>query len=595
MRAAPGTAPITARRRGALTSEGIGCFLGQVETRTRPSLPPGAVAGVAAPRTVRRSRIRRMNHWRRLVALALILVTGGSLLASGGYAWYLRSGMYRRHCAARLSGELGLSSDIGRVIPRSHTTRQFDNVTVWLPDRRDRALFCAQALVVRTPSPAEPRAYEIHLAGGSSEISTRTWLREDYRRVLESGLRPGFAPHGPERVIFTGMHLQFVRDGFHIELADAAGAVYFESPQVGRVAVRCAALNGHQAAEPIGLAGQFSPQPHGIQIDELTLRIPPLPLAVLHPENLLHAPLRSGTFEGRVAYQERDGVRRTTLSGTCAQLDLAECTTGLLPRPWRGRGEPIALRELQLVDGRLTRLSFAGVVSGIDLGDVMCLLGWDDVSGKLELRVRDAELSVDGIERLVAAGAGWDIELEPLSARLGWGRLSGTARVTIQDLTIEDNRVRSLDAEARVESGGSQHWLEGRLLTEALGRLLHVNVPPMLPERIDYTDFGVRFEVRDELLYVFGTHGPREKTILTVRLLEREVPIVSEPEEPIDLTGPLDLWRAQAAAAMAQIQQVDSRQAWRRFAAWSQDHAVGGPISNPTSAPATGPADAGGD
>ena len=194
-----------------------------------------------------------MRRIRFLALLVLVVVTVGSLAASGLHAWYLRSDRYRRYCAAALSDALGLPSDIGRVVPRSLASREFDDVTVWLPGRRDKALSCRQSLVIRSPQPGDPEAYAIELLGGACEISTRTWLQGDYRRVIESGLRPGFDPDGPRQVKFSGMDLRLQHGSFRGSLEDATGVVVFETDERGWAAVHCGALNGYLASQPIAL------------------------------------------------------------------------------------------------------------------------------------------------------------------------------------------------------------------------------------------------------------------------------------------------------------------------------------------------------
>ncbi len=91
------------------------------------------------------------------------------------------------------------------------------------------------------------------------------------------------------------------------------------------------------------------------------------------------------------------------------------------------------------------------------------------------------------------------------------------------------------------------NWIEGKLLRELISRTLKVDLPDVLPERIEYTQLGVKLDVRDEVLHVFGTHGPREKTILSVWLWDREIPLIREPERAFDLSGWFDELRAQAA------------------------------------------------
>ena len=65
-------------------------------------------------------------------------------------------------------------------------------------------------------------------------------------------------------------------------------------------------------------------------------------------------------------------------------------------------------------------------------------------------------------------------------------------------------------------------------------------------------DSAVKLEVRDEVLYIFGTHGPRETTILTARLFDRDLPLVFEPRRSFDLRPWLDDLRARAAAQLEQ-------------------------------------------
>lgn len=517
------------------------------------------------------SKIAGMHRVRNLALAMLIVVTVGSLAYTGGYAWYLRSDYYCRRCVRGLSAALGLPSDIGRVVPRSWMSREFDDVVVWLPDRRGQALSCRRALLLYTPEPDNPDAYEIELLGGTCEISTRTWLQEDYRRVIESGLRPGFDPDGPRQVRFSGMDLRLDRERFRGSLRNASGVVTFMLPDTGRASIRCTALNGYEAPEPVVLRARFSPDAGGIRLDQADLSVPNLPVSVLGLQELAGIGLNSGTFSGQVTYAEADERRRLTVRGKCLDLSLAECTAGLVTRPWRGFCPEIELIELAIEEGRPQRLRFRGVLTGLVLGDVLAPWGLENVGGELVLRVRDANLSPVGIERLVASGRCVDVSLAALTEALGAGRASGTARLIIDDLTVEHNRLCSLDAEIRVEGVAEPAWVEGRLVTELVSRALNVDVPPFLPERIPYTRLGCRLEVRDEVLYVFGTHGPRQKTILTVRLLEQDFPLIVEPERPIDLTGWFDGLRGRFAKHLQErLDMLTLQQAWQAVSFWPE-------------------------
>lgn len=505
-----------------------------------------------------------MRNRSRLVLALLAALTFGSLLTTGGYAWYLRSDSYRESCAAALSASLELPSEIGQVVPRSRRSYEVRDVRVWLPQRRGEAAFVRRALLVNQPTPDDPNAYTLELTGGHCEISTRTWLREDYRFVLESGLRPGFDPDGPRRVVFSGMDLAFQRDEFQAALSDALGVVSFEDLHLGHAAISCNEFNGHRATQPVTLQAEFSPQASGIQLDRVEIVVPKLPLAIVGLEDLAGLGLQTGAFSGRMIYRERDVGRELTVSGQIYDLRLAEISAAFFPRPWRGTAPELELEELTLQNGQPQRVSFRGVLKGVVLGDLLTPWNLGDVGGELVLRVHVAELSPAGIDRFIAAGRCENVALEELSAALGWGRMTGRARLVIDDLTIIKNHVTSLDAELVVETPeGQANWIERDLLSEVLARVLGFTLPAFLPERFEYSALGFRLEVRDEMLYVFGTHGPHGKTILTMRFGDQELGIVREPEDPIDLRAAFDELRRQGAEYVRfRLDTLTPREAW---------------------------------
>lgn len=484
---------------------------------------------------------------RWLALLLLAALVGGSLAATSGYAWYLRSAGYRASCAAYLAEALALPAEIRRVVPRSLQTRQFDGVRVFLPDRRGIALDCDAALLIRRPMANDPFAYELDLSGGKCEISARTWLRGDYRQIVESGLRPGFAPGGPRRVTFSGMELAFARDAFRSVLSDASGTVTFDSPTVGHAAVFCHEFNGHRSREPVSLTATFSPRAEGVRIDRVELAVPRLPLAIVGLADLLRSDLRTGEFAGRLDYAESGPVTLLTARGVVTGLRLGEALAPWFPQPVRGHCGEIELEELRIEDRTPVLLRFRGVVADLVLGDLLTPLGLANLDGLTTLRVREARLSAAGIERLIVSGRCAHASLADFSHRLGMGAMSGDLELELEDLTIEDNRLVSLDAVARVAPrDDAPDFIAGELLRELVRRTLGVTLPDVLPERIEYTQLGVRLQVRDERLFVFGTHGEREKTILTVRLLGREVALLHEPAQPFDLRPTLNELRRRA-------------------------------------------------
>jgi hypothetical protein len=526
-----------------------------------------------------------MRRRRYLLIGLLAAVTLPTLLTTGGFAWYWRSARYRQYCARVLSNNLQLPGEIGRVVPRSWRSREFDDVRVWLPHRRGEAAFCQTAVLTYVPTQDNPDAYELDLRGGRSEISTRTWLREDYRFVLESGLRPGFDPLGPRRVAFSGMDLAFERERFRASLSDASGEVSFVDPHRGLATVRCRRLNGHLAPRDVRLDAVFSPQAAGIRLDRVELNVPELPVALVGLEELAGLNLKSGSFNGRLVYREmpRGGEaagsgppgiqavdeRELIVSGQLLQLQLAECTARFFQQPWRGTVPELDLEELRLVDGRLDRVRFRGALAGMHVGDVLAPWRLAGVGGDLLLRVEAADLTPEGIEHLVASGRCEDISLAEVTRALGLGEVTGRARLVLDDLTITKNHIDSLDAELIVPPPtGTPDSIDRRFVTEALRRMLGVELPEalvaQLPERFEYSRLGARFELRGEVLHVFGTHGPQQKAILSVTLGGREVPIVLEPEQPFNLREFLDALRQRALPEIEQRwRDLTPADAWR--------------------------------
>jgi hypothetical protein len=143
--------------------------------------------------------------------------------------------------------------------------------------------------------------------------------------------------------------------------------------------------------------------------------------------------------------------------------------------------------------------------------------------------------------------------------------MTGRARLVIDDLTIVANRLASLDAEISVEPiDDPLNWIERDLVSHVVQQTLGFALPEFLPERFEYTQLGVRLMVRDEVLYVLGTHGPREQTILTVRVGAQDLGVVREPAEPYNLGPWFDTLRAQAFTFVRRrLDDVSPQKAWR--------------------------------
>ncbi len=479
---------------------------------------------------------------RDLWALAAVLsvVVLGSLAATGGYAWYLHSDLYRRRCSRALTEALGLPAEIGRVVPHTFAVTEFRDVRVWLPDHRDRVLICRSAVV--RPLQAPPGGWGIEAFGGACEISTRTWLSEDYRGMLESGLRPGLRPGGPRQIRFEDFQISFQRPPVVLRFGSAAGTIHFEGAESGTANVIVRRLNDTPLSEPIALSARFSPRPAGVRLERVELRVPSLELRALG--NLPGRPLQRGRFEGRLEYREQAGGILLTLRGTAEALDLAELTDGWLDPPATGRCPRIELRELRWRDGQLAALNFSGMLADVALAPLLASLGVPAGGGVLTLDVGQAQIGPEGIRRLSASGVCRDLDLAPITAAVGQGVLSGHAVVELSDLQIRDNHLVGLEAVVRVPPDAPDKWLERRLLTGVLQRALGLRLPDILPGRIAYTRLGLTLHVQEEKLWIGGLEEHARQTILTIRLGDAELPLIRPPDGPIDLTPLLDRIRA---------------------------------------------------
>lgn len=482
------------------------------------------------------------------VLIGVMLAALGPIIGS---ALYLRSDAYRRICVEKLQSAVSLPVEIGRVAPRSRSAREFRDIVIYLPESRGRALTCQRAILRRTPSAGEPDGYEIDLFGGAAEISTRTWLRSDYRGVLESGLRPGFTPGGPRRVNFADMRVHLKRDSFDAVLSGAGGRIVFQDHVRGSATMIARALNGYPCPEPVRLTAEFASGGEQVRVERLELIAPELPIAITRIGALLGTGVEQGVFSGRLLYGETASGHWLVVSGRLGGLELAELTTGLGPQAWRGRVPQAELLELRAENRIPQRLRFRGRVEEAHLGDVLELAGIADVAGTLRLDIGEADLSASGIDRLVASGEVEGVGLEGLSRGLMRGEMTGALRIHIRDLTIINNRIESLEAEIRVADAGDEpNWIEGRLLRELARELFKVELPPLLPQRIPYTRLGLRLSVRDEQLLVFGSHGEGDRTILTIRLFGNDIPAVFEPSHAIDLRPALDALRHNLTARL---------------------------------------------
>ena len=71
--------------------------------------------------------------------------------------------------------------------------------------------------------------------------------------------------------------------------------------------------------------------------------------------------------------------------------------------------------------------------------------------------------------------------------------MTGSLNIQIDDLTIIDNHLVSMDARIAIDDAlDAPNHIAGRLIREVVKRALKMNLPPLLPESIEYSRFSIR-------------------------------------------------------------------------------------------------------
>lgn len=488
---------------------------------------------------------------RRLLLILTCLTVGGSLVGTTLYGLRLRSDGYRLRMQRDLSRFFDLPCDIGRIRPLTFSSRAFDDVVIWLADRRAEVFRCNRA-VWHERREAGTLIQDLDLLSGMLSVAADAWQREDYRRVLRSGLGHDFETLHLGEVRLHDFHLQFRHGDFRLTCGQAEGVLTLGRKDDGAARLTAVDLNGFPTVEPIQIAARFNPS-EGVRVRDLVLTVPEIPLAALGLNALLDAPAERGRFAGRIEYQDDSGEPEVIVSGRLADVAAEDFTAGLDFGPIRGTLN-VTIDRARIADRLMTHLSGRGEVRGVVLADFAPLLAGKTLSGGGDLNVRQIDAALGRLNRLVLDGALDDLSLEECSALLGRGRATGRLSVTINALRVRDDVIEWADVEVRAAppEGSNAGTIDRELLLGGVQEFLGLTWPEalpqsLLPQRIEYTQFGVRLLVRKNRLRVLGTHGPRGDTILTLRLLGRDWGVVKSLAGEIDLAPMIAALRQKAA------------------------------------------------
>ncbi|HUU84312.1 MAG TPA: hypothetical protein VM243_12485 [Phycisphaerae bacterium] len=474
---------------------------------------------------------------RRILLLVTILGVGGSLSATLGYGLYLRSDRYRVALQRDLTERLSLRVGVGRVRALDTTSRAFHDIRVTMLTREDEVFRCAKAVWHDESSDGRPR-FTLDLVDGWLLVGTHQWSQADYESMLRSGLGQDFAALHLRQVHLDRVDLEWWHPDLTLKTSDAVGEIVYDDQGNGRASLIAYDLNGQPVKEPIRIIARFTPGA-GLRFHEVQLEVPAIPLSRLGLDELLRGEVSHGVFEGRLGYRESNGHEYVELSGALEDARLEELTEPVIGGPFRG-GVDVVIDKAVFVDRRLDVLRFSGRLSDLSLAELVPFLRSSTLRSQVQLRVHQGVLRGSTVEYLSTTGQATDLSLEAISALIGRGTITGRLQVEIHDLRVVDDQLQRAEVDLIAvppddDAGGT---IDRSLLEWASQELLGFDVARILPERIEYARLGVKLVIEGETLRVYGTHGRSGRTILTVRVLGREVPLVGQFDRTFEV-GPL--------------------------------------------------------
>lgn len=476
-----------------------------------------------------------MRGRRFAIAVAVLLAVLAGLGATIGYGVYYRSDLYCRRVEQRLADFFGMPAEIGAIRPYTLSSRELTELQVWLPDRQERVFHCRRA--VWDESAAGRSGALVLIDQPTFLIGSEGWGREDYKRLMERTLAHNFRSVNVDEVRLEDARIIWSRRDLRLTAEGVEGSIRFDETGRGSGRLACRTLNGVTVSEPIQILATLDPS-RSDAIEEVTLTVPPLPLPTLGLDQVLGAAVTKGSFAGRITLHQGSPGDWVRLNGSASDIRLDELT-GRIP------GGPIPavldlrIDEALVQDHELDRLVFQGEIRDLDVSKLLPL-GLGEVGGDARLTVHDARIQGDSIERLVFSGEWLGAAADPFIKRLlGRGGVNGRLFVRLQNLEIRDNRLVQASAEVKVlPPRNGPATIERGLLVGLLSDKAGLKIPErLLPSTVEFTQMSARLLVdhgRMRILSVGGSSGP---PLITARILGRELPLLAEIDESVDVSG----------------------------------------------------------
>lgn len=482
---------------------------------------------------------------RAILLIFAILACGGSLAATGIYAIRLRSDSYRASVERDLTEFFQLPCEVGSVRGETFSSRAFLDVLIHLPDRRDRVFSCERA-VWQEVREGNSLINHLDLSHGAIFLGSDRWERSDYKKVFESGLGHDFSELQLGRVNISDFELGFDRGDLSLRCRRASGEVDLENGEEGVARLQALELNGVPVPDGVGIRARFKVK-NGVDVREVTLSLPEVPLASVGLEGILNGEITHGYFAGMVRYScpDHDRPQEVLVSGGLRDAQLAELTRRLGFGPLTGQVN-VNVESARLEGAVVTHLKGRGSIRDLSFSSFAPLLGVEKLSGSASLSIEPVDLAMGRINRLRMEGNVNDVSLEEVLQIVGQGAATGRVAIRIHNLEIVDNEIKSADLEVLAfPPPDGPGTIDRTLVLGAAEKFLNFSWPDaipqsLLPSKLEYVQFGTRLLVRDNQLRILGTHGASNDVILTVRIFGQTFGLVKEQSGTIDLTPWVD-------------------------------------------------------
>lgn len=479
-----------------------------------------------------------MPPYRKSLLVAAIVLVGGSITWTACYAYHLRSDAYRRKVQTDLTNFFELPCDVGGIRGNTFSSRTFHDVVIWLPNQRDRVFSCKEA-VWREMESKGVESNELDLVSGMLAVRSDRWAKEDYRHVLESGLGHDFQDLKLVRVGMEQFEVSFERGDFHLGFRDTSGSIDLSDPSAGIARLHAYELNGLRIDQGVQIHARFKPQ-GGVQVSELLLTVPKIPLHAMGIGSLLGGNLDHGQFTGSLQYIEHTESPEVWLQGELADVELSEMTRSVAWGPLEGRFS-VNVDAARVSGEVVTHFRGKGRIENLQLAPFTRLFGREDLAGAASISLDAVDLALGRIERLRLSGSIAGISLEDWLRSWGKGTATGQLSVRINNLDIVNDNIKSADIEiVVVPPPGRPGTIDRTLLLSAAKEALNFTWPQALPQsllpaNVEYVELGMRLLVRDNKLRILGTHGQSGDTILTVKVGGMSLGVIKEEPDSIDL------------------------------------------------------------